>query len=146
MRDAVPPQEHARGQRQALDARWLRYLNENGVNEDGGALLVDAHFRQGIDRFNAGEFFEAHESFEAAWGGQPYPQRLFCLSLTKIATGMAHAKNRNVVGSRRLIADGLRLLKPFLTHYASCNVARLADELREWSEEQQAPLPGISHT
>ncbi|MEE8518245.1 MAG: DUF309 domain-containing protein [Dehalococcoidia bacterium] len=140
----MPPQEHARGQRRSLDAQWLAYLNENrdestnenGITGDPGALLADARFQRGIEQFNAGGFFESHESFEAVWGDQRYPPRLFCLALTKIAAGMAHAVRRNSVGSRRLVTDGLLLLAPFTPHYARCDAGKLVDDTRAWLKGQ----------
>jgi hypothetical protein len=134
MTGGVPPQEYARGGRQARDSQWLAYVTRQGPPDNGLALLLDERFVQGVSQFNAGDYYEAHESFEFVWGAHPYPERLFSQALTKIAVALAHARQANHVGARRLASAGLALLVPFAPRFAGLDVWKLAKDVQALSE------------
>ena len=50
--------------------------DENRV--PGDVPFVDGLLQRGIELYNAGEFFEAHEVLEEAWTPERGPRRLFC--------------------------------------------------------------------
>jgi len=130
----LPPQEYARGGRQARDSQWLAYVTRQGPPDNGRALLIDERFVQGVSQFNAGNYYEAHESFEAVWGAYPYPERLFSQALTKIAAALVHAGRANYVGARRLASAGLALLLPFAPRFAGLDVRKFAKDVQALSE------------
>lgn len=132
MEKDVPPQTYLRGQRRALDAQWLAYLNAHGRMGNGNALLSDAHFARGLRQFNAGEYYKAHESFETSWRNQCYPERLFCQALTKMATALTHAERNNPIGALRLVTAALLLLSLFTPRYGRCDVRRFVESVESW--------------
>lgn len=129
---APPPQRSVQGGRQLLDAQWLAYVTETLRIGDGSAIAADARFREGVARFNEGEFRAAHETWEELWTESAYPQRLFLLAFAKLGAGFAHAERRNPKGIRRLLGDALRLLRPFAPAYAGVDVERLAEDVGSW--------------
>ena len=120
-----PPQEAPRGGRVRLDREWLGYIQRHplGRHPLGRHPLGQRHglgrrhglghnarpasvpegpegFAEGVEAFNAGRFFAAHEHWETVWRGSRYPVSLFYLALTKLATGFAHAQRGNPAGAR----------------------------------------------
>ena len=127
-----PPQHGAPGQRPALDRRWLAYLEADGDRGDPADLVASELLANGCAEFNSGSFFASHETWEELWGRTAYPQRLFCLALTKLGAGFEHARRANARGATRLLTDALAYLAPFLSAYAGLDTQRLHDDVREW--------------
>lgn len=59
-------------------------------------------YLQGIELFNRGEFFEAHEAWESVWLRSQGPMRLFYQALIQSAAAMLHQRNGNRVGADNL--------------------------------------------
>src|SRR5581483_6510057 len=66
----------------------------------------DARYLAGIDHFNRGEYFEAHEVWEDLWHECGPADRLFVQSLIQAAVALYHWGNGNRAGARRLFASG----------------------------------------
>jgi predicted metal-dependent hydrolase len=74
--------------------------------------------------FNAGEFFEAHEALEQEWHRQKRSND--CLKgLIQLAAAFVHVKKRNWTGAASLLANGRRLIAPFLPVYQGLDLERL---------------------
>ena len=127
-----PPQRGAQGGRPALDRRWLAYLEADGDPGDGADLVASDLPARGSAEFNGGNFFASHETWEELWGRTAYPQRLFCLALTKLGAGFEHARRTNARGATRVLSDALAYLAPFLPAYARLDTQRLHDDVSAW--------------
>jgi predicted metal-dependent hydrolase len=66
----------------------------------------DTRYLAGIDHFNRGEYFEAHEVWEDLWHECGPADRLFIQSLIQAAVALYHWGNGNRAGARRLFASG----------------------------------------
>jgi hypothetical protein len=66
----------------------------------------DARYLAGIDHFNRGEYFDAHEVWEDLWRDCDPADRLFYQSLIQAAVALYHWGNRNRTGASRLSASG----------------------------------------
>jgi predicted metal-dependent hydrolase len=67
----------------------------------------DTRYLAGIDHFNRGDYFEAHEVWEDVWQDCPAADRRFYQSLIQAAVALYHwGSNRNRTGARRLFAAG----------------------------------------
>lgn len=62
--------------------------------------------RQGIELFNAGEYFEAHELLELAWRAESRPVRDLYQGLLQIGVGYYHLLRRNYRGARKMFQRG----------------------------------------
>jgi hypothetical protein len=56
---------------------------------------------QGLQRFNQGEFYEAHEDFEAAWRQTPGEEREYYRALLQISGGFFRLSQGNPKGAQK---------------------------------------------
>jgi predicted metal-dependent hydrolase len=81
---------------------------------------------QAIREFNAGEFFEQHETLELLWRATPGEIRHLYEGILQIGVGMHHLfKNRNFHGAAVKLDHGIRLLSAFPDSCHGVDVARL---------------------
>jgi uncharacterized protein len=81
---------------------------------------------QAIGEFNAGEFFEQHETLELLWRATPGEIRHLYEGILQIGVGMHHLlKNRNFHGAAVKLDHGIRLLSAFPATCHGVDVARL---------------------
>jgi len=79
-----------------------------------------------IHEFNAGEFFEQHETLELLWRATPGEIRHLYEGILQIGVGMHHLfKNRNFHGAAVKLDHGIRLLEAFPDVCHGVDVARL---------------------
>ncbi|MBX3432647.1 MAG: DUF309 domain-containing protein [Pirellulales bacterium] len=77
------------------------------------ALVDDALYRQGIEHFNACDFFEAHEVWEELWTDYRGPLRKFFQGLIQSAVALHHFGNGNLRGARKVYGTS----RAYLTDY-----------------------------
>ena len=58
-----------------------------------------AALTKGIQEFNAGDYFECHETLEDVWMIEVGPDRPFYQGLLQLSVGCFHLLNRNYVGA-----------------------------------------------
>ncbi|QVL34505.1 DUF309 domain-containing protein [Telmatocola sphagniphila] len=82
------------------------------------ANQYDTRYLEGIDLFNSGDFFAAHEIWEELWTDCDANVRRFYQSLIHASVAVYHCLRGNNVGASRLLASGSRYAKlypnPFL--------------------------------
>lgn len=91
--------------------------------------------REGIEQFNRAEFFEQHETLEAAWIEEDDPVRYLYQGILQIGVGFHHLSRGNSYGARRLWLRGMALLEPFTDGCMSIDVGRLLQETQRCVEE-----------
>ena len=127
-----PPLTYPKGGRRELDAAWLDYLSSGGVAGEGGELRGLASFRDGVEGFNGGRYFDAHELFEDAWRQSNYPHRLLAHALSKLAATYLHEANGKRAVALKLALDVTRLLTPLPPTYAGIAVNELRADIGHW--------------
>ncbi len=79
-----------------------------------------------IEEFNAGKFFEQHETLELLWRATPGEIRHFYEGILQIGVGMHHLfNNHNFHGAAVKLDHGIRLLSAFPAVCHGVDVARL---------------------
>ena len=79
-----------------------------------------------IHEFNAGEFFEQHETLELLWRATPGEIRHLYEGILQVGVGMHHLLvNHNFHGAAVKLDHGIRLLEPFPAVCHGVDVARL---------------------
>jgi predicted metal-dependent hydrolase len=68
---------------------------------------------RGIEQFNAGEFFEQHETIELLWRDTRTPVRDLYHGILQIGVGFHHWRNGNFHGASTLLEEGIERLRPF---------------------------------
>lgn len=66
-----------------------------------------AELRRGIEEFNSGRYFEAHETLEALWLAEPGDRRLLYQGILQVGVGLYHLQRRNYRGAVNVLAYGL---------------------------------------
>ena len=91
---------------------------------------------QAIEEFNAGEFFEQHETLELLWRATPGEIRHLYEGILQIGVGMHHLfTNRNFHGAAVKLDHGIRLLSAFPASCHGVDVARLRRDAASAREE-----------
>lgn len=85
---------------------------------------------EGLRRYNAGEFFEAHEAWESVWLTAPQPEKTFLQGLIQVTVAMHHLSRNNLLGAIRLLTAALRKLEPHVPYFCSISVQFLCDDIR----------------
>ena len=109
--------------------RNLALLSEEEVLERLPVLA------QGIDEFNAGLFFQSHETLEDLWIVSPWPVRNFLQGLIQIAAAFVHLKRGEYAGSHRLLTEAILKLEGFTPRCLGVDVERLLAGVRRCREE-----------
>jgi uncharacterized protein len=74
-------------------------------------------FEEGVARFNAGRFWDAHESWEQLWLGAEGEDRRFLQGLIQLAAGYHHVSRGTMRGAGRLLKAALAKLDSFPDDY-----------------------------
>jgi predicted metal-dependent hydrolase len=67
-------------------------------------------FEEGLNFFNAGKYYEAHEVWEDAWRLEEGPRRRFYQGLIQAAVGLYHLSRANTTGARSQLGKSIRNL------------------------------------
>ena len=112
------------------------------------ALLTDEEFEAqwplllaGIEQFNEGYFFEAHETWEELWLPSPWPTRSFLQGIIQLAAALVHLMRHEYPGTVRLLGYGLNKIDGFPPDFLGIDVARLVPEARRARDELVALGP-----
>ena len=100
------------------------------VPEEAPALVL-----RGIEEFNRGEFFEAHEYLEEAWKQEAGKIRSLYQGILQVGVGFHHQRNGNWRGTTNLLRNGLVRLREFDPETLGINVAGLVRECEVCLEE-----------
>jgi predicted transcriptional regulator len=91
--------------------------------------------RRGLEQFNAGEFFEQHETLETLWRDTRTPIRGLYHGILQIGVGFHHWRNGNHHGASVLLEEGIGRLRPFSPSCQGVDVATLIRDATVAREE-----------
>jgi predicted metal-dependent hydrolase len=92
----------------------------------------DRFYREGLEAFNSGRFFEAHELWEDVWRETPEPDKRFLQGLIHVAAAFHHHSRANLLGTRRQLERGLRKLAGFPDVHRGLEIEPIRAAAREW--------------
>jgi predicted metal-dependent hydrolase len=98
---------------------------------DGAASDYDPRYLAGVLLFNRGDFFEAHEAWEALWMETAGAEKKFYQGLIQAAVGLCHFCNGNVRGAVKLYRSARDYMTPYGQHYLGL------DNEAFWQQMQQ---------
>jgi len=84
---------------------------------------------KGIEEFNAGDYFECHDTLEAIWMEATH-DRFFYQGLIHLAVGFYHLLNENYAGAESQLSKGLFKLEEFKPAYQGVQLSRLLDKVQ----------------
>lgn len=100
----------------------------------------DSRYLAGIDCFNRGDYFDAHEVWEDLWMECQTAERRFVQSLIQAAVALYHWGRGNQAGADRLFHSGRRYMEPYRPRFLGLDVMKF------WSDVELAftgPRPTI---
>jgi len=83
---------------------------------------------KGIAEFNAGAYFEQHETLETAWRNEPGPIRQLYQGILQIGVAYYQIQRRNYVGAMKMFQRATRYLDILPDVCQAVNIARLRQD------------------
>ena len=96
----------------------------------------DPLYLAGVDHFNRGDYFEAHEVWEDLWHECSSADRLFYQSLIQAAVALYHSANGNRAGAERLFSRGRAKMAGYAVPHQGL------DGVRFWRDVERALAAG----
>ena len=107
------------------------------MNTENCAQTLAPLVLQGIEEFNRGQFFEQHESLEAAWRAEPRPVRELYQGILQVGVACYQVERGNLPGTLKMFERGLRRLRRFTPECLGIDVSRLIAEAEHVRDEAQ---------
>jgi hypothetical protein len=108
--------------------------------QDPKAHTLARQIHAGVVCFNNGEFYAAHDQWEALWQQAEGADKAFLQGMVQIAVACHHAQAGNLKGAAQLWEGAQGRLRPFTPRFAGIDTGELLAELRHTF----APLDGIA--
>jgi len=86
----------------------------------------------GIELFNAGHFFDAHEALEDVWRELRGEEKSFLQAVIQVAVGLHHYSAGNVIGASSLLERSGRKLDEYPSTYRGFELDGLRRSLADW--------------
>jgi uncharacterized protein len=105
-----------------------------GIAAEPDPKTPEEALERGIEHFNAGRFFEAHETWEFGWHPASEPERDFWQGLIQIAVGYTHFGRGNAHGAETLLARGAARLALYDDGHMGLPVRQIAEAAEKDAE------------
>jgi predicted metal-dependent hydrolase len=92
----------------------------------------DRLFRKGLEDFNSGRFYDAHEHWEEVWLQTLDPEKMFLQGLIQVAAAFHHYSRSNRQGTRNLLQAGLIKIERFPQAHRGLALEPLRVTVRRW--------------
>ena len=89
-------------------------------------------FRKGLEAFNSGHFYDAHEHWEEVWLETPNPEKMFLQGLIQVAAAFHHYSRSNRQGTENLLLAGLAKIERFPHPHRGLELEPLRVAVRRW--------------
>jgi predicted metal-dependent hydrolase len=98
---------------------------------------MDSHdknrlFQKGLEAFNSGHFYEAHEHWEEVWLETLDPEKMFLQGLIQVAAAFHHYSRANRQGTQNLLRAGLTKVERFPQVHGGLALEPLRVAVRRW--------------
>jgi len=98
---------------------------------------------EGVSRFNASHWYEAHEVWEQAWLKETGDRRALLQGLILVAAGCLKHRAGRAEGARTLFTRALGRLERLPATYEGVNVGALVPQVRQWREGGALAAPVV---
>ena len=107
--------------------------------------MHEGGYERGLELFNAGEFFDAHEVLEDVWRAAPAEEKKFLQGLIQLAVGLHHYSRGNLAGARSLLARGNRNLGAYPERHRGIDLRQLRGRVEQWVQalENNETVPAV---
>jgi len=101
---------------------------------------------QGLACYRRGEYFEAHEHWEAVWLNAGHPERSLLQGVILIAAAYHHLQRENAAGAASLLRKSLSRLQVCPAEAAGLDVTALRSQIESALQEMEkgGPTPPVA--
>lgn len=85
-------------------------------------------FWQGVEQFNAEQYYTCHDTLEALWIEATEPEKTFYQGILQIAVALYHLNNHNLRGAMILLGEGSNRLRRYPSEYGGIDVDELLSQ------------------
>src|SRR4029077_2374240 len=118
------------GRRQGPPATGPWRLDRIGRRTALSPLLMTPGLRRGVELFNSGRYWDAHEVWEHEWmPDRKGPEAGFYKGLIQVAAGCLHYMRRNRRGAVNKWRSGADYLRPYLPEHCGVRLAPLVSSV-----------------
>jgi uncharacterized protein len=103
------------------------YFQVDGDDRDKylGALSAEELLQLGIDLYNAGHFWNAHEAWEEVWLESERGMRGFYQGMIQISAAFVHVTRNRYPGGVKLLGEGIEKLEKYPASFMGVELAPL---------------------
>ena len=98
------------------------------MNEEKEIYLL---FKEGLNYYREGNYFDAHESWEELWSDYYLPDRRFIQGLIQLSVSFVHIGNNNINGARSLLRKSKEKFEKFRGIHRGINVDLLLKDIKK---------------
>ena len=91
-----------------------------------------AAFDRGVAEFNAGYYFECHDTLEDMWAGVRGPSRDFFQGLIQVSVAFYHLTGDNLPGAESMLRRALKRFERYPERYFGFDLGAHRAELQGW--------------
>ena len=104
-----------------------------------------AAIRTGFAQFNAGRFFECHDTLEEVWSGVRGSSRDFFQGLIQVSVAFYHLTRGNLAGAESLLERALGRFRKYPDRYVGFDLGRHRAEITAWLDRiRTGEVSGLS--
>jgi len=96
--------------------------------------VISPEAEKGLQYFNQGDFYEAHEHFETAWRQTGDPSREFYRALIHVSGGYFRLTQKRPGAAKKFFTHALRWLQEFPSPFLGINTTALEAHLQNLNE------------
>jgi hypothetical protein len=86
---------------------------------------------EGLQLYNAGEFFKAHEAWESVWMRSSEPEKTFLQGLIQVTAAFHHLQKNNRLGTVLLLQAALSRIERYPHGFGGISLSGLCRDIRE---------------
>ena len=86
-------------------------------------------FQRGLDEYDKGEYFEAHEAWEDLWSDYNFPDRKFVQGLIQLSVSFVHLGNGNLTGAKNLLKKCQQKFEDYSGMHRDINLSDLKSSI-----------------
>ena len=91
-------------------------------------------FEKGVAEFNAGYYFECHDTLEEMWMGVRGPARDFFQGLIQVSVAFYHLTGGNLPGAQSMLGRALKRFERYPERYFGFDLAAHRAQLERWRQ------------
>lgn len=100
---------------------------------------------RGIEHFNKGDFFGAHEAWEEEWRRtEESPERHFLQGMIMIAAALHHFRRKEYAGTHKLLRRGLEVMESHRKADVGIEMGDFIESVRSFHERFRSEKAGLS--